>query len=71
MAKISYSSKHHKYKTLKYYLANQTTTKVKKCFMSDKEFLSIYELYSNIRTLEDALFVLNLPIICSVSFSFC
>ena len=60
MAKISYSSNHHKYKTLKYYLSNQTTTKVKKCFISDKEFLSIYELYSNIRTLEDALFVLNL-----------
>ena len=60
MAKISYSSNHHKYRTLKYYLANQTTTKVKKCFMSDKEFLSIYEMYSSIRTIEDALFVLNL-----------
>lgn len=60
MVKILYSSKHHKYGVLKYYLSRQTTPKVKKYFMSDKEFLSIYELYCNIDTNEDALFVIQL-----------
>ncbi len=42
------------------YRKKQLTTKVRKKFMTPKEFLSIYELYKNIRCAEDSLFVLNL-----------
>lgn len=43
-----------------YYRKKQVTTRVRKKFMSPKEFLSIFELYKNIRCKEDSLFVLNL-----------
>ena len=42
------------------YRRKQLTTKVRKKFMTPEEFLSIYELYKNIRCAEDSLFVLNL-----------
>lgn len=46
--------------SMMYYRKKQVTTRVRKKFMSPKEFLSIFELYKNIRCKEDSLFVLNL-----------
>lgn len=53
---------HSKYisPSIQYHRRKQVTTKVRKKFMTPKEFLGIYELYKNIRCKEDSLFVLNL-----------
>lgn len=49
-----------KVQSLRPYHKKQIPKKVRKYFMSDKEFLAIYELFKNIRTEEDKVFWINL-----------
>ena len=46
--------------TLISYRKKQIRTRVKKHFMSDSEFLGIYNLYTNIRNIDDYHFVINM-----------
>lgn len=59
--KPDYSNKYrHKYRNLGVYFKKQLCTKVRKNFMSDKEFLGIYNLYINANTKEDITFIINI-----------
>ena len=49
-----------KVQDLRPYAKKQIPKKVRKYFMSDKEFLTIYELFKNIKTEEDKVFWINL-----------
>ena len=49
-----------KVQSLRLYHKKQIPKKVRKYFMSDKEFLTIYELFKNIKTEEDKVFWINL-----------
>ena len=49
-----------KVQSLRPYAKKQIPKKVRKYFMSDKEFLTIYELFNNIKTEEDKVFWINL-----------
>ena len=49
-----------KIQSLRPYHKKQIPKKVRKYFMSDKEFLTIYELFKNIKTEEDKVFWINL-----------
>lgn len=49
-----------KVQSLRPYDKKQIPKKVRKYFMSDKEFLIIYELFKNIKTEEDKVFWINL-----------
>lgn len=49
-----------KVRILRLYHKKQIPKKVRKYFMSDKEFLTIYELFKNIKTEEDKVFWINL-----------
>lgn len=49
-----------KVQSLKPYAKKQIPKKVRKYFMSDKEFLTIWELFQNIKTEEDKVFWINL-----------
>lgn len=49
-----------KVQNLRPYDKKQIPKKVRKYFMSDKEFLTIWELFNNIRTEEDKVFWINL-----------
>ena len=49
-----------KVQSLRPYAKKQIPKKVRKYFMSDKEFLTIWELFNNIRTEEDKVFWINL-----------
>ena len=46
--------------SLRSYVKKQIPKKVRKYFMSDKEFLTILELFKNIKTEEDKVFWINL-----------
>ena len=46
--------------SLRPYAKKQIPKKVRKYFMSDKEFLTIWELFKNIKTEEDKVFWINL-----------
>ena len=50
----------YKVQNLRPYDKKQIPKKVKKYFMSDKEFLTIWELFKNIKTEEDKVFWINL-----------
>ena len=59
--KPSYSNKYrNKYLYLNPYFKKHICTKVRKNFMSDKEFLGIYNLYRNLNTLDDFIFLINM-----------
>lgn len=59
--KPNYSNKYrHKYLYLNPYFKKHICTKVRKNFMSDKEFLGIYNLYRNLNTLDDFIFLINM-----------
>ena len=49
-----------KVQNLRPYVKKQIPKKVRKYFMSDKEFLIIWELFNNIKTEEDKVFWINL-----------
>lgn len=49
-----------KVRSLRPYVKKQIPKKVRKYFMSDKEFLTIWELFKNIKTEEDKTFWINL-----------
>jgi hypothetical protein len=49
-----------KVQSLRPYAKKQIPKKVRKYFMTDKEFLTILELFKNIRTEEDKMFWINL-----------
>ena len=49
-----------KVQSLRPYHKKQIPKKVRKYFMSDKEFLTIWELFNNIKTEEDKVFWINL-----------
>lgn len=49
-----------KVQSLRPYAKKQIPKKVRKYFMSDKEFLTIWELFQNIKTEEDKVFWINL-----------
>ena len=49
-----------KVQDLRPYARKQIPKKVRKYFMSDKEFLTIWELFNNIKTEEDKVFWINL-----------
>ena len=49
-----------KIQSLRPYHKKQIPKKVRKYFMSDKEFLTIWELFKNIKTEEDKVFWINL-----------
>lgn len=49
-----------KVQSLRPYAKKQIPKKVRKYFMSDKEFLTILELFNNIKTEEDKVFWINL-----------
>ena len=49
-----------KVQDLRPYVKKQIPKKVRKYFMSDKEFLTIWELFKNIKTEEDRVFWINL-----------
>lgn len=49
-----------KVQSLRPYAKKQIPRKVRKYFMSDKEFLTILELFKNIKTEEDKVFWINL-----------
>ena len=49
-----------KVQSLRSYYKKQIPKKVRKYFMSDKEFLTIWELFKNIKTEEDKVFWINL-----------
>ena len=49
-----------KLQNLRPYHKKQIPKKVRKYFMSDKEFLTIWELFKNIKTEEDKVFWINL-----------
>lgn len=49
-----------KVQSLRSYAKKQIPKKVRKYFMSDKEFLTIWELFKNIKTEEDKVFWINL-----------
>lgn len=49
-----------KVQNLRPYAKKQIPKKVRKYFMSDKEFLTIWELFNNIKTEEDKVFWINL-----------
>lgn len=49
-----------KVQDLRPYTKKQIPKKVRKYFMTDKEFLTIYELFDNIKTEEDKVFWINL-----------
>ena len=49
-----------KVQSLRPYAKKQIPKKVRKYFMSDKEFLTIWELFNNIKTEEDKVFWINL-----------
>ena len=49
-----------KVQSLRPYHKKQIPKKVRKYFMTDKEFLTIYELFNNIKTEEDKVFWINL-----------
>ena len=49
-----------KVQSLRPYAKKQIPKKVRKYFMSDKEFLTILELFKNIKTEEDKVFWINL-----------
>lgn len=49
-----------KVQSLRPYVKKQIPKKVRKYFMSDKEFLIIWELFKNIKTEEDKVFWINL-----------
>ena len=49
-----------KVQALRPYVKKQMPKKVRKYFMSDKEFLTILELFKNIKTEEDKVFWINL-----------
>ena len=49
-----------KVQSLRPYHKKQIPKKVRKYFMTDKEFLTIWELFNNIRTEEDKVFWINL-----------
>ena len=49
-----------KVQSLRPYHKKQIPKKVRKYFMSDKEFLTIWELFQNIKTEEDKVFWINL-----------
>ena len=49
-----------KVRSLRPYAKKQIPKKVRKYFMSDKEFLTIWELFKNIKTEEDKVFWINL-----------
>ena len=49
-----------KVQSLRPYVKKQIPKKVRKYFMSDKEFLTILELFNNIKTEEDKVFWINL-----------
>ena len=49
-----------KVQSLRPYAKKQIPKRVRKYFMSDKEFLTIYELFDNIKTEEDKVFWINL-----------
>lgn len=49
-----------KVQSLRPYAKKQIPKKVRKYFMTDKEFLTIYELFNNIKTEEDKVFWINL-----------
>ena len=49
-----------KVQSLRPYHKKQIPKKVRKYFMSDKEFLTIWELFKNIKTEEDKVFWINL-----------
>jgi hypothetical protein len=48
-----------KVQSLRPYAKKQIPKKVRKHFMSDKEFLTIWELFNNIRTEDDVIFFVN------------
>ena len=50
----------NKVQNLRPYAKKQIPKKVRKYFMSDKEFLTIWELFNNIKTEEDKVFWINL-----------
>lgn len=59
--KPNYNNKYRqKYFGLNTYSKKQLHTKVRKNFMSDKEFLGIYNLYRNLNTLDDFIFIINM-----------
>ena len=49
-----------KVQSLRPYAKKQIPKRVRKYFMSDKEFLTIWELFNNIKTEEDKVFWINL-----------
>lgn len=49
-----------KVQSLRPYAKKQIPKRVRKYFMSDKEFLAIWELFKNIKTEEDKVFWINL-----------
>jgi hypothetical protein len=59
--KPNYNNKYRqKYFSLNTYSKKQLHTKVRKNFMSDEEFLGIYNLYRNLNTLDDFIFIINM-----------
>lgn len=55
---------HTVYNRLQYYRGKQTTSKVKKHFMTPEEFLNIYELFQHIETESDYIFLINVIKTC-------
>lgn len=59
--KPRYNNKYRlKYWNLSPYFKKHVCTKVRKNFMSDEEFLGIYNLYLNLNTLDDFIFLINM-----------
>lgn len=59
--KPKYNNKYrNKHVYLSTYFKKHLCTKVRKNFMSDKEFLGIYNLYLNINTLDDFSFLIDM-----------
>lgn len=55
-----YNKYYQKCKYIKHWYKKQVTTKVRKYFMQPDEFLGIYNLYMNIKTKEDCIFIINM-----------
>ena len=53
------NNQYSKYNRLQYYRGKQTTSKVKKHFMTPEEFLNIYELFVHMKTKADYVFLIN------------
>lgn len=52
------------YSRLHYWAKKQTTSKVKKCFLTGEEFLNIHYLYEHMQTHSDYVFLINIIETC-------